>query len=128
MQKPKTYKPPGSTSATDRRSAPSTRGYGRRWQAYRRWFLSQPENVICASCDAEPASHVDHVERRPPDSESFFDTANHQGLCQRCHSIKTARFDMGRTLTADDQRELERMKAAARERAQRIAAAGGGYA
>lgn len=74
------------------------RGYDRRWEQYRAAFLA--DNPWCLHCllagDSTPATDVDHV--RPANGQAdplFWDTANHQPLCHRCHSRKTAREDGG---------------------------------
>ena len=83
-------------SADDKRRGSSTqRGYGSRWQRYRAWRLQQPEYTLCVMCDAAgritPATDVDHIVRvNGADDPLFWDRSNHQSLCHRCHSIKTA--------------------------------------
>ena len=41
-----------------------------------------------------PASVVDHIKPHKGDYDLFWDEANHQALCKRCHDIKTATEDM----------------------------------
>ena len=75
------------------------RGYGRRWQRASKAFLRLPENMFCARCSTAEqlvvATLVDHVKPHQGDQELFWDRKNWQGLCARCHSIKTASEDGG---------------------------------
>ena len=78
----------------ERRPTSSERGYGSRWARYRKQFLSQAENALCRRCQAtgriRAATDVDHIEPvESADDPRFWDPANHQPLCHRCHSIKT---------------------------------------
>ena len=69
------------------------RMYNRRWQRTRRQFMK--DNPLCISCNARgivrPAEEVDHVTPHKGDQGLFWDTANWQALCKRCHSRKTQR-------------------------------------
>jgi 5-methylcytosine-specific restriction protein A len=83
----------------ERRPHASARGYGARWQRYRMAYLR--EHPLCVEClsrgRTEAATDVDHV--RPatgPDDPTFYDPANHQALCHRHHSRKTATSGDGR--------------------------------
>ena len=89
-----------------RRGTSSSRGYGARWRGYRAWFLKR-----WGTCGARPASApqttdsvcareglvvqatvVDHiVPVDGPDDPTFYQTSNHQGLCERCHNLKRER-------------------------------------
>ena len=60
----------------------------KRWRRYRRMFLS--EYPICAECGRE-ATICDHVRDHDGDWDTFWDPANHQPLCARCHNQKTAK-------------------------------------
>lgn len=78
------------------RGTAAERGYGYRWQKYRAWFLK--ENQLCAECKRQgkltAATLVDHiVPVTGPDDPLFWDTDNHQPLCDRCHNIKRATED-----------------------------------
>lgn len=99
-QRPQTHRPyPRSTVRPPDTARPSAakRGYGRRWQRYRLAFLAA--NPVCQYADpvdgtmcCEPAVDVDHVRAvTGPDDPRFWDAGNHQGLCHRHHSAKTAR-------------------------------------
>ena len=77
-----------STLDRDRGSA-ARRGYNRRWARYRMVYLRQ--HPICVACGAV-ANEVDHVQRvvRGQNDPLFWVESNHQALCKRCHSRKTA--------------------------------------
>lgn len=66
------------------------RGYDRRWQKYRRWFLAG--HPLCARCGAI-ATVVDHIKPHKGDKQLFWDENNHQPLCKICHDRKTALED-----------------------------------
>lgn len=76
-----------------RRGTSRERGYNARWDKYSKWFLSQPENQLCAlrlddGC-AIVAQCVDHID--PPNGANdpkFWDKANHQPACIHCNSVK----------------------------------------
>ena len=75
------------------RGSAAKRGYGRRWQRYRASFLA--EHPICSRC-GDVAEAVDHIQPvTGPDDPLFWEPTNHQGLCQSCHSSKTASEDGG---------------------------------
>ena len=71
--------------------------YNRRWQIYRKTFLS--DNPFCVVCIAEnrltPATVVDHIVPHKDDYDLFWDVNNHQPMCKRCHDRKTATHDGG---------------------------------
>lgn len=88
------YCPAHAHASREARPSACKRGYGRRWQRYRRAYLAQ--HPICRRCLRAAAEHVDHVVPvSGPDDPRFWDSANHQGLCPSCHSEKTAREDGG---------------------------------
>lgn len=73
-----------------RRPTAAARGYGQRWQAYRKAFLAKPENHFCRCGCGQRATDVDHI--KPvigPDDPLFWDKSNHQPLAHECHSRKT---------------------------------------
>ena len=80
-----------------RRGSARERGYDARWARYSKWFLSLPENQLCAlrmdeGC-AVVAQCVDHID--PPDGPEdprFWDFSNHQPACIHCNSVKGHRF------------------------------------
>jgi 5-methylcytosine-specific restriction enzyme A len=80
----------------DRREHAAARGYGARWQAYRRDFLAR--DPLCKRCEQAGrltwATVVDHVVAVQGAGDALFWRAdNHQALCRRCHAVKT-RADM----------------------------------
>lgn len=75
-----------------KRGSSSERGYGSRWQTARAAFLKRHPD--CARCPS-PATVVDHVVPHKGDKDLFWDRANWQPLCKRCHDAKTAREDGG---------------------------------
>lgn len=78
----------------------STRWYNSaRWKASRLGFLR--ENPLCADIYGKHkpavavATDLDHIKPHKEDWALFWDRANWQGLCKRCHSTKTAIEDGG---------------------------------
>ncbi len=75
------------------------RGYGGRWQKARTTFLSRPENVLCRMCKeagrVEVATVVDHVTPHRGDQALFWDQANWQPLCKRCHDGRKQSIERG---------------------------------
>jgi 5-methylcytosine-specific restriction protein A len=61
--------------------------YGRPWRRARAAFLA--EHPFCAQCPAL-ATEVDHIIPHRGDRDLFWDQANWQALCDRCHGQKTA--------------------------------------
>lgn len=57
-----------------------------KWKAMRRAFLAR--NPVCVMCGAR-AEVADHIAPHRGDAELFFNEANLQPLCRRCHSAKT---------------------------------------
>jgi 5-methylcytosine-specific restriction protein A len=80
-----------------RRGSASSRGYDRKWQAFRSAFLA--EWPLCKAClDAgqlTPATIVDHVIPHQGNRELFWRPGNHQSLCKPCHDRKTITEDSG---------------------------------
>ena len=72
----------------DNRPSPSARGYDRRWQRFRLWYLRR--NPICLECGGI-ASEVHHVTPLAKAPEGKFDLNNLAALCKRCHSRHTAK-------------------------------------
>ncbi|RWD80455.1 HNH endonuclease [Mesorhizobium sp.] len=65
------------------------RGYTREWDKARAEYLST--NRTCRYCPA-PANVVDHIKPHRGDMRLFWNRANWQPLCTRCHSsIKQSR-------------------------------------
>ena len=88
--RPPTHKPHRVPIRDDRPSAAS-RGYGGRWRKLRLIVLA--EEPVCRMCGRVEAVHVDHIVARAKGGGD--ERTNLQGLCQRCHSKKTARVDGG---------------------------------
>lgn len=79
-----------------RRGSSAERGYGHRWRKYRAWFIR--EHPLCITCREqgvrEPANVVDHITPvTGADDPLFWDTDNHQPMCDRCHNTKRATED-----------------------------------
>ncbi len=80
-----------------KRGSAAKRGYGSRWQKYRRVYLIN--HPFCVECAKENvitlATVVDHIIPHKGSLELFWDESNHQPLCKRHHDIKTQREDGG---------------------------------
>lgn len=98
----------------DRRGSASSRGYGASWRDYRVWFIGetmrrhvaraglcgarlpgapQTADSQCTALGRTVAGRVvDHiVPVRGPHDARFYDTTNHQLLCDECHNRKRQR-------------------------------------
>lgn len=79
--------------ADSRRPSARVRGYSGAWERARAEFLRA--NPLCAECARNDqivaATVVDHVVPHKGDKQRFWDRANWQPLCKRCHDRKTAR-------------------------------------
>lgn len=93
------------------RGSAASRGYGYRWAQTSKGFLQR--HPLCCECDrhgvVSAAEVTDHIvphrlaealesqdaERIAAARALFWDRANWQPLCWRCHSRKTAREDGG---------------------------------
>lgn len=74
------------------------RGYGAKWQGYRRSFLRTHPlcvNPYALHADLIAATVVDHITPHKGDARLFWLKSNHQALCKRCHDTKTVRHDGG---------------------------------
>lgn len=73
------------------------RGYGSKWQRYRKGFLLR--NPLCVVCmqrgRVTTATVVDHIKPHKGDMGLFWAPDNHQALCKRCHDRKTVIEDGG---------------------------------
>jgi 5-methylcytosine-specific restriction protein A len=80
-----------------RRGTAAQRGYGHRWQKYRKQFIA--EHPLCEECRKNgrvaATFAVDHIVPHKGDEALFWAPTNHQGLCETCHNIKTATEDGG---------------------------------
>jgi 5-methylcytosine-specific restriction enzyme A len=83
----------------DRRPSAAKRGYGGRWRKASAGYLQKhplcvdpykrhPDRVVAAT-------NTDHVIPHKGDMKLFWDPDNWQGLCDGCHSYKTAIEDGG---------------------------------
>lgn len=75
------------------RGTRTARGYSNDWLRLRAWFISQPENVLCARCTKEgrttQAQEVDHiVPFNGTHDPKRLDPQNLQSLCIPCHRSK----------------------------------------
>jgi len=79
------------TVASRRPASAAARGYGRKWQSARAGFLRKhPFCVVCLSRRLEiRATEVDHIRPHRGDQALFWQRANWQPLCKRCHARKT---------------------------------------
>jgi 5-methylcytosine-specific restriction protein A len=70
-------------------------GYGLRWRAARKRYLSA--NPLCVMCldigRPRVATVVDHLVPHRGDDRLFRDESNWQALCKPCRDRKTARSD-----------------------------------
>lgn len=80
------------SSKFDPRASAARRGYNSRWQRYRKYFLAK--NPLCVEC-GRAGEVVDHVEPHKGSYQLFWDTSNHQTMCESCHNRKTASEEMG---------------------------------
>lgn len=80
-----------------RRGTAHERGYTGAWQKARAAYLRA--HPLCVKHEARgeivPATVVDHIVPHRGDKALFWDSANWQPLCKRCHDIKTATEDGG---------------------------------
>ncbi len=67
--------------------------YDRKWRGYTKIYLAKhPYCVECLKNNKHTtAEEVDHIVPHKGDLNLFWDQKNHQGLCKKCHSKKTAR-------------------------------------
>lgn len=129
---PKQFRPgPSKQQAAKRKGTTAERGYGARWQKFRKWYFSFPDNVLCGCGCNQVAQELDHVERvSGPNDPKFLDPACVLGLTLACHSRKTALVDrgMGNTPSAEGAKLLAHLKAEAARRAKLMSESEGRYA
>ena len=67
--------------------------YDGAWKRYRKQYcIDHPFCAICPTYGQQSATTtVDHIKDHKGDQTLFWDPNNHQALCTRCHSIKTAK-------------------------------------
>ena len=75
------------------------------WLKASKKFLSEPENLLCASClsiGRERASELtDHIIPHNDDPEKFWDRSNWSPLCLPCHGRKRRQENTGIVEGAD---------------------------
>jgi len=75
------------------------RGYTSKWERYRKVYLAQPENALCAlrldSRCAIKAQCIDHIIPHNGNYKLFWDEKNHQPACISCNSVKGQRTITG---------------------------------
>lgn len=80
-----------------KRESSSARLYDRKWRKESKLFLAI--HPYCAECERQGrrtlATEVDHIKPHRGNLRLFWDRKNWQGLCHRCHSVKTAKEDGG---------------------------------
>jgi 5-methylcytosine-specific restriction protein A len=64
------------------------------WRKLRAMVLREESECATPGC-IHPARVVDHIRPHRGDPALFFDRANLQALCKRCHDQKTAKLDGG---------------------------------
>ena len=81
------------TGARAKGDGATARGYGYKWQKARERFLRT--HPLCCYCQREgriaPADVVDHITPHRGDMVLFWNEANWQPLCKRCHDTTKAR-------------------------------------
>lgn len=70
----------------DRRVSSTQRGYGYKWQQFRKEYLRR--HPYCCKC-GKPTTDIDHILPRAKGGSD--DERNLQPLCKRCHNMKTGR-------------------------------------
>lgn len=86
-------KPQAKNLREEDRPSARKRGYDTRWDKASRGF--RKKHPLCAECLRQwrlsPSEVVDHVVPHRGDWAKFWDSANWQPLCERCHNQKTRR-------------------------------------
>jgi 5-methylcytosine-specific restriction protein A len=70
-----------------------------RWYVSRRWHYLRldvlRDEPFCRACRAQGLKvltvDIDHIRKHDGDQSLFWDRTNLQGLCKRCHTVKTNR-------------------------------------
>lgn len=92
------WKPKRQRAATTRakRLKTAERGYDHSWQKYTKQF--KREHPLCVLCKVRgfsvPAEVTDHIIPHRGDKQLFWDPANHQALCKRCHDVDKAKIEL----------------------------------
>jgi 5-methylcytosine-specific restriction endonuclease McrA len=87
------------------RATSNERGYGSKWQSYRKGFIKR--NPLCVFCKAigkiTAATVVDHITPHKGNKKLFWDEKNHQALCTNCHDSHKQRIErLGYSNMVDD--------------------------
>lgn len=97
---------PVHNSWRDDKRTSAQRGYGNRWKKARATYLNN--NPLCAMCKRHghvtAATVVDHIEPHRGDQALFWNKANWQPLCKRCHDSTKQRIEKrGYEIGCDDE-------------------------
>lgn len=76
------------------RPTAQARGYNKQWQDIQRKHIHS--HPLCARC-GHPGTLVDHIQPIKAAPQLRLDPNNLMTLCARCHGIKTARKDYGKS-------------------------------
>lgn len=75
------------------RGSAAKRGYDRKWQRFRRWYLRH--HPLCAKCVRAAATEVHHLRGLREHPEDKCKPEQVEALCKPCHSQETAQ-NLGR--------------------------------
>lgn len=75
-----------------RRPSARARGYDHNWRKARLEYLTAHPQCAMPACD-QPATTVDHVIPHRGDQALFWNRANWQPLCTRCHNSAKQRIE-----------------------------------
>lgn len=93
--------PPCQAQATQERTSPARRGYGRSWRKASTAYLEDHPYCECDACTPLPplqrdlATEVDHRDGLGPLGPRGYDPTNFQAMSKRHHSRKTAAETFG---------------------------------
>lgn len=83
----------GGPKVRDDRPSACKRGYGRRWQRFREWYLAA--HPLCVDCGERvqvvEATQVHHIVKVAVRPDLQYVEENCMGLCESCHSVRTGR-------------------------------------
>jgi 5-methylcytosine-specific restriction protein A len=104
--RPPSHRPQGWTPPVERRrlwerererGSAAERGYDRNWQKLRLVILNR--DPFCLFCQREnkltASTQVDHIKPISERPDLRLDPANLRGLCESCHSRRTADYQRG---------------------------------
>lgn len=86
------------------RATAAERGYGHQWRKAREAYLA--DHPLCVRCEelgiTRLATIVDHIKPHRGEQALFWDAANWQALCERCHNSHKRRLERsGRVVGCD---------------------------